>query len=134
MLTQAQFHRLYRISAWYDLLITWPYTTPLTLAMMWQMIGGLHATAGLAPLPELGPYAILFGNFFGTIVVLWSVLRLKLNNSELARWDAVGRWMFSAWMINALLNGASPLLWGFLVIELCFAVLQTLPVQRQALA
>ena len=134
MLTQAQFHRLYRISAWYDLLITWPYATPMTLAIMWQMMGGMHAAAGLPPLPELSPYAILFGNFFGTIVVLWSVLRLKLNDPQLARWDAIGRWMFSAWMINALLNGASPLIGVFLILELLFAVLQSLPVKQNVIA
>ena len=134
MLTQTQFHRLYRMSAWYDLLITWPYAMPITLAMMWQLMGSAHDMAGLPPLPELSPYAVLFGNFFGTVVLIWSVLRLKLNSPQLARYDAVGRWLFSAWMINALLNGASPLLWGFVVVELSFAVLQSLPIQRQSLA
>lgn len=50
---------------------------------------------------------------------------------RLARYDAAGRWVFSAWMLNALLNGASPLLWGFLVVEPGFAVLQSLPLRRQ---
>ena len=134
MLSHAQFHRLYRISAWYDLLITWPYATAFTLALLWQLMDGLHASFGLPPLLVLSPYAILFGNFFGTIVVLWSLLRLKLDDPQLARWDAVGRWMFSAWMINALLNGASPLIGVFLTLELGFAVLQSLPIRREAVA
>jgi hypothetical protein len=131
MLTRDTFQRIYRISAWYDILVTWPYATPLTLAWMWGFLNGAHAAAGLAPLPELSPYGVVFANFFGTVVLIWSVLRLRLNDSRLARYDAAARWLFSAWMLNALLAGASPLIWGFLAIELSFAVLQSLPVRRR---
>ena len=131
-MSPTTFHRLYRISAWYDLLITWPYMTPLTLALMWVALNSSHATLGLAPLPDLNAYPTLFANFFGSVVILWSIVRLRLNDPSLARYDAVGRWLFSAWMLNALLNGASPLIWGFLVIEVSFAVLQSLPVKLSA--
>ena len=128
MLSPPLFHRIYRASAWYDLIVTLPFTTPLTLAGVWWVWGMIHSSAGLAPLPPLATYAVLFGNFFGTVVVLWSVLRLRLNDARLARYDAVARWLFSAWMLWALFHGASPLLWGFLVVELSFAILQSLPV------
>jgi len=131
MLTPTQYARIFRISAWYDLLVTWPYMTPLTLGLTWNALNALHLSIGQEPLPDFTPYAVLFGNFFGTIVIIWSVLRLRLNMAVLARYDAVGRWLFSAWMINALLHGASPLLWGFLVIELTFAMLQSLPVRER---
>ncbi|MGR3714212.1 MAG: hypothetical protein ACU0A6_13960 [Shimia sp.] len=85
-------------------------------------------------LPDLNAYATLFANFFGTVVLIWSVVRLRLNDSRLARYDAAGRWLFSAWMLNALFNGASPVLWGFLAIELTFAILQSLPVREHSAA
>jgi len=129
-MSPTTFHHLFRVSAYYDLLVTWPYATPLTLALFWSMLNGAHATLGLSPLPDLNAYAILFGNFFGTVVLIWSVVRLRLNDVRLARYDAVGRWAFSIWMLNALLNGASPILWGFLIIELTFAILQSLPLRR----
>jgi hypothetical protein len=131
MLNPSTFSKIYRVSAWYDLLITWPYMTPLTLAAMWSALNGLHGQTGLPPLPQLTVYGVLFANFFGTVVIIWSVVRLRLNDPSLARYDAIGRWLFSAWMIQALLNGASPILWGFLIIELCFAVLQSLPLRQQ---
>lgn len=133
-MSPSTFHRLYRVSAYYDLVVTWPYATPLTLALFWSLLNGTHASLGLPPLPDLNAYAVLFANFFGTVVLIWSVLRLRLNNPKLARYDAIGRWAFSAWMLNALLNGASPILWGFLVIELTFAALQSLPVRQPQLA
>ena len=133
-MSPTTFQRIYRVSAWYDILVTWPYATPVTLVLMWSMLNSAHATAGLPPLPTLSSYGTLFANFFGTVVLIWSVLRLRLNDPRLARYDAVGRWLFSAWMMNALLNGASPILWVFLIIELTFAVLQTLPIKDSAQA
>ncbi|TCL08910.1 hypothetical protein BXY66_0951 [Shimia isoporae] len=130
-MTPTTFQKIYWFSAYYDLVVTWPYATPITLALFWSALGGAHSAFGLAPLPDLNAYATLFANFFGTVVLVWSVLRLRKNDPALARYDAVGRWLFSAWMINALLNGASPVLWGFLAIELAFAVLQSLPIREQ---
>ena len=132
MLTPSRYAQLYRLSAWYDLMVTWPYMTPLTLGLIWNALNTLHGATGLDPLPGLTPYGVLFANFFGTIVIIWSVLRLRLNDPALGRYDAVGPWLFSAWMINALMQGASPLLGGFLAIELVFAVLQSLPVRPAA--
>lgn len=131
MLSRSTFHKIYRLSAWYDLLVTWPFATPITLALFWSAMGGMHDTIGLAPLPELNTYAVLFANFFGTVVLIWSVLRLRLNNPSLARYDAVGRWAFSAWQLNALLMGASPILWVFLIAEVTWGILQSLPVRDE---
>lgn len=131
MLTPDTFSKIYRISAWYDLIISWPYMTPLTLGAMWSMLNGLHGQVGFPSLPDLTVYGVLFANFFGSVAIVWSIVRLRLNDPNLARYDAATRWLFSAWMITALLNGASPLLWGFLVVEISFGVLQSLPVRRQ---
>jgi hypothetical protein len=130
MLSPASFRRIYRISAWYDLIVTWPYATPVTLAGLWSLVQNIHSWAALPAIPELTVLGMMLGNFCGTVVLIWSVLRLRLNDPTLARYDAVGRWAFSAWMGVALWNGATPILWGFLVVELCFAVLQSLPVRR----
>ncbi len=130
MLSPIAYHRIYRLSAWYDLLVTWPFATPLTLAVFWSMMGGLHDTMGLAPLPGLSVYAVLFANFFGSVVLIWSVVRLRLNDVRLARYDAVGRWAFSAWQLYALSMGASPILWGFVIAEITWAILQSLPVKQ----
>ena len=131
MLTSSSYRTLYRASAWYDILVTWPYMTPLTLGLMWSFLDQTHAGFGLAPLPELSVYGTLFANFFGTVVIIWSVLRIRLDDPRLGRYDGAGRMLFSSWMIVALLNGASPLLYGFLLIEVAFGILQLLPLRQQ---
>lgn len=130
MLNQRQFAKIYRISAWYDLILSWPYATAPTLLLFLSQINSVHGLLGYPPIPELSATGIMFGNFFGTVVVVWSIVRLRWNDVALARYDAVARWLFSAAMVIALSNGASPLLYAFLVIEVAFAVLQSLPVKR----
>lgn len=130
MLSEATYNRIYRASAWYDLVITWPYATPLTFGIMWQMLGNLHDGLGLAALPVLTVYGILFGNFLGSVVIVWSIVRLWLDDARLGRFDAAARWLFSAWMIVALMNGASPILWVFLMVEISWGVAQSLPIRK----
>lgn len=130
MLSETTFRRIYRIGSWYDLIVTWPLATPITLAMLWATMGGIHTQFGLAPLPTLDTYAVLFANMAGTVVLIWTVLRIRWDDLRLARYDAVGRFAFSTWMIVALSNGGSPILYGFLAFEVTFGVLQALPYRR----
>lgn len=134
MLTEHTYRRIYRASAWYDIVVTWPYATPITFGTLWATIGGLHDTMGLDALPPLNVMMVLFANFFGTVVLFWSVLRLRLDNPVLGRYDAVGRMLFSLWMVNALLHGGSPIIWVFLVFEVCWGIAQALPVKSPVIA
>ncbi len=77
--------------------------------------------------------AVLYANFFGSIVIVWAFLRLRSGMVWMGRYAAAARFMFSAAMIQSLTSGASPLLWGFLVIELTFGILQLLPYESTAL-
>lgn len=126
MLSQTTFHRLYRLSAWYDLAMSAPFALAPTAALLWSGLGAL----GLVPAAALDAHAMLFANFFGSIVTLWSILRLRLNQPALARWDAMGRLSFSLAMATALAQGGSPALIPILAAEMAWAVLQLLPVKR----
>ena len=134
MLTPTTYRRIYRASAWYDLAIAWPFATPLTLPVLWGLLDAAQGGLGLAPLPALGVYMVLFANFFGTVVIFWSLARLRLDDPLLGRFDAVGRFVFSAWMIWALVHGASPLIAIFLAVEIAFGLVQALPVRQSPIA
>lgn len=130
MLSTETYRRVVRASAWYDLAVALPFATPLTLTISWAALSRLEANLGLAPLPTLTVYGTLFANFFGTVVLVWSVLRLRGDAVQLGRYDAVGRGLFSLWMLVALANGASPLIWAFVALEISFGVLQALPLRK----
>jgi hypothetical protein len=133
MLRQSAYHRVFRLSAWYDLAIALPFTTIWTFVPMWRgVLSPLVDAAGFGPLPMPGVYGVLFANFFGCVVTIWAILRLVRDDVRLARWDGAGRVGFSIAMINAMAAGASPLLWVFLVPEIAFGVAQLAPPRRPA--
>ena len=129
MLTESQFHRIFRASAWYDLALSSPFAVAPGVALIWWLFNALHAFVGLPPMAPLEPHGMMFANFFGTVVTIWALVRLRLDLPILARYDAGGRALFALAMAVALANGASPMLWGFLVAEASWAVAQLLPVR-----
>lgn len=132
MLSPIHFHRIYRLSAFYDLVLSAPFAVlPGALAVTW-VLNAISAALGLEPIPPLDPLGMMYANFFGTVVTIWSLLRLKLDQPWLARWDAVGRILFSLAMVLALARGATPILWPILAVELTWGVLQLLPVRGRS--
>ncbi len=129
MLGFTHYRRIFLASAWYDIAVTSAFATPWTLSLLYTLLGAIHAAVGFSPLQPLPPEGVMFANFLGCVVIVWAILRLRSGMVWMARYDAATRFMFSAAMIHALMNGASPVLWGFLVIELAFGVLQILPVE-----
>ena len=125
MLSTQAYRRVFRVSAWYDLIVTWPFAIPFTLALYWGgLLSWISALLGLPPLPALDVHGVLFANFTGSVVIVWSLARILSDDIRLARLDGLARLLFSAWMINALAQGATPLLYVFLLPEIGFGILQ----------
>jgi len=132
MLTETQFHKLYRASAWYDIIVTAAFATPWTIAFLFSTIAQVTIYLGVpGQVIEPDIYHIFFGSLMGSLVLVWSVARLKLDLPILARYDAAGRFFFSAWMIYALMNGASYVLFVMLVPEILLGIAQALPIRQK---
>jgi hypothetical protein len=118
--------RLIRRSALYDLIVTAPFATPWTARWLFDALGALHDALGLpGPRPALtGAIAMLLANLMGSLVVLWSIVRLRAPTLDHGVNDTVARGLFSLWMAWALVNGASPLIAGFLVAEIGWGAVQ----------
>lgn len=131
MLTEPQLKRIFRFSAWYDIVITAAFATPWSFVFMITLIANASEMLGL-PGTMLSPdtFHIFFANLLGSVVLVWSVARLKLNILVMVRYDAVARWLFSIWMIYALANGASFFILFLLIPEAMLAVVQSLPLKR----
>jgi hypothetical protein len=128
---EKQFNRVMRASAWYDLVVTAPFATPWSFSLIVAGLAGLHGALGLpGTLPQPDFLTTLFANLMGSVVVVWSLARIHLGLNLLGRYDAVARILFAAWQIYALLHGASWLLLPLLVVEVGFAIAQSLPIRR----
>ena len=128
--SRSAFLNLVRASAAYDLLLTAPFATPWTFALVHAQLSAVNQRLGGHALPDFGPFHVLFACLMGSIVLVWSVLRLRAPSVTLGRYDGVGRGLFSAWMAWALAASDAPLLWLFLVPECCWGVAQWLPVAQ----
>ena len=92
----------------------------------------LNVRFGGAALPPFDTFPLLVACLMGSLVLMWSALRLATPDVRLGRYDGVARFLFSTWMAWALHATGAPLLWLFLVPEFAWGVVQWWPVDRAA--
>ncbi|WP_033213369.1 hypothetical protein [Kitasatospora phosalacinea] len=124
--------RLVRASAWYDLLVTAPFATPWTYALAHRALSAAGGALGVGELPPVEPVQTLFACLMGSVVLVWALLRLLRPQPVHGLFDGVARVLFACWQGWALGQGATGLLWGFLVVEAGFGAAQLWPWRRAA--
>jgi hypothetical protein len=124
--------KLVRASAWYDLLLTAPFATPWTFVLAQAQLSAVNRQLGGTALPSFEPFHILFACLMGSVVLVWSVLRLQSTSVRLGRLDGITRFLFACWMSWTLDATGAPLLWLFVVPEFAWGVAQWLPVASGA--
>lgn len=128
MLSEATYRTVVRTSAAYDLAVTTPFMTPWTLTFILDLLHQFHTHLGLpGAFPTFEISHLLFAGLMGSVVVVWSLARLRLDLAVLGRYDALARLLFALWQIYVVVNGATPLLLIFTVFEIGFGVAQALP-------
>ena len=129
MWTASQYRQLVRASGWYDLIVTVAFVTPWTFVALHGLLLSLAQAFNLSgELPPFEPMHMLMVNLLGSIVCVWSVLRIRDPQQVFGRYDAAGRFLFATWQVYALAHGASSLLAVFLFFELAWGVAQLLPI------
>ena len=128
MWTAHQYRRLVRASGWYDLIVTAALVTPWTFVLLHNALVALNLPGEL---PPFAPVHMLMANLMGSIVCVWSVLRIRDPQQAFGRYDAVGRILFATWQIYAISHGATTLLWGIVFFELVWCIAQLLPVRGE---
>lgn len=113
------YRRLVRTSAIYDLIATTAFATPWTFQLVHRLLGQF------SPLPAFEPLHVLIANLLGSIVVVWSVLRVWNPQPVFGLFDAVARGLFFTWQVYYLLamDGAA-VVWFFAAFEFAFGVAQ----------
>lgn len=133
MWTIEQYRKLVRASGWYDLLVTLAFVTPWTFLALHGLMQNTALTFDLpGSLPPFEPMHLLMANLMGSIVCVWSVLRIRDPQVAFGHYDAVGRILFATWQIYALAHGATALIGVILFFELAWCVAQLWPIRRPA--
>lgn len=129
MFSLPRYLSVVKASAWYDLLVTWPFATPWTFVWLYGNLGALALALGLPGVVHpLDATHIMLANLLGSVVVVWSLARILGPSLRLGRLDGVARLLFAAWQINAYLLGASAIVLAFTAFEVAFGIAQFWPV------
>lgn len=123
------FRRIVWFSALYDLIVTAPFATPWTFEFNRIQLSAINQALGGQPLPAFDAIQTLFALLMGSIVMVWSVLRLRGPTVQFGRYDAAGRALFSLWMAWAWMQTGAPMFWLFLIPEIAWAITQAWPVR-----
>ncbi|MFF4394079.1 hypothetical protein [Streptomyces sp. NPDC001480] len=129
--SHPSYARVVRASARYDFVVTAGFATPWTYVLVHRALSSLGGTLGLGGLPALDPMQTLYANLMGSVVVVWALLRLFRPLPAHGLYDGAARVLFAMWQAYALAQGATRLLWLFLVVEVSFGVAQLLPWVRR---
>lgn len=133
MIQTSTYLRIVRASAWYDIVSTIGFATPWTFALTLAGLTSLSSVLGIpGQFPAFGAEHMLMANLLGSLVVVWSVLRLRDTRVLYGRYDVAARILFTIWQLNALAQGGHPIIWGFVVMEIVFGVTQVLPISDAA--
>ena len=128
-MNSSRYLKIVKASAWYDLIVTWPFATPWTFAWLHAQLTRLAQAGGLpGVIHPLDASQMLFANLLGSVVVVWSMARILQPGVRLGRLDGVARVLFAAWQLVAVQAGVSVIVLGFTFFEILFAILQFLPV------
>ncbi|MEV5973784.1 hypothetical protein [Streptomyces sp. NPDC051921] len=122
LLSSSTYARVVRASGWYDLVVTAPFATPWTYRL-------LHDALALG-----GPadrMTVLYANLMGSVVLVWSLLRVLRPLPLYGLLDGVARVLFAGWQAYALTQGAAAVVWLFLVVEIAWGVAQLAPWARR---
>ncbi|NWB99943.1 hypothetical protein HX882_29145 [Pseudomonas gingeri] len=130
MWSTAQYRRLVRASAWYDLIVTAAFVTPWSFLALHAALLALAGALNLpGSFPPFAPVHLMMANLLGSIVCVWAVLRIRDPQQTFGRYDAAGRMLFATWQAYALSQGASMIIAVFLFFELAWGIAQLLPVR-----
>lgn len=126
-MTSRRYLQLVRASAWYDLVVTAPFATPWTFQWLHAALCQAAGIVGAGALPAFDPTHILFANLLGSVVVVWSLLRILGARVSHGLFDAAARALFACWQAYALAHGASLVILPFLAFEVFWGVAQLAP-------
>lgn len=132
MLSVDQNRAIVRASAIYDLVATIGFVTPWTAQLTLDMIFSIGRSLGLeAAVSPFDPLHMLFVNLMGSVVVVWSLVRVSNPTQTLGRFDVLARALFTTWQLWAVARGASLVILAFTALEIAFGIAQILPVRLE---
>ena len=125
-ISEMKYRKLVRASAIYDLIVTFPLALPGLVSVQLAAMVKLQEFLGLSgQFPVFEPVHLFFINLMGSIVTVWSVLRIVKPEPLCGFTDGIGRAVFSSLMLYYLVVWSIPqVVVLFLIPEILFGIAQ----------
>lgn len=123
---KSTYRKLVRYSAIYDVIMTFAFAFPLLAAWNIGLFSGFHIQYGFSgSIPDFQPLHLFFVNLMGSVVLVWSAIRIYKPKAILGLYDSFARFLFSFNMLYYLLvHEVTGILWLMLVPELSWGLIQ----------
>ncbi|MBX7173393.1 MAG: hypothetical protein K1X72_20660 [Pyrinomonadaceae bacterium] len=123
---EKTYRKIVKASAIYDWIVTAPFAFPFLVNYQISTLNTLHNYFGFGgQIPNFEPMHLFFINLMGSVVLVWSTLRIHKSEPLFGFYDGIARVLFSSWMIFYLLFGnATHLLVFFVIPESIWGIVQ----------
>lgn len=115
---------LVRAGGIYDLILVAPLAVPGGVPLLLGLLSPVNVALGGEPFPTFAGLSLLFVQLMGSLVSVWSVLRIVRPRWELGLADAAARGLFSLHYGLAIAAGGHPLGWFLLIPEVFWGLVQ----------
>ena len=118
--------KVVRVSAIYDVLMTFPFAFPVLAAWSINLLTEMHTQYSFSgSIPIFLPMHLFFVNLMGSVVLVWSAIRIYTAEPILGLYDSFARFLFSFAMLFYLLgHDATGILWVMFIPELAWGLVQ----------
>jgi hypothetical protein len=120
------YNYIVRYSAVYDIVMTTAFAIPFVQTIQIALLKNIHLSFGLSgSFPEFEPLHIFFTGLLGSLVTVWSVLRIVRPEAQFGLYDSITRFLFAMHMGIALFAfGVTELIWFFIIPETVWGIVQ----------
>ncbi|GAA6134964.1 hypothetical protein NBRC116188_17540 [Oceaniserpentilla sp. 4NH20-0058] len=125
-MNKSAYKKIVRASAIYDVLTTFGFAFPVLVSLNIYMLSSIHTQFSFSgSFPEFLPFHLFFLNLMGSVILVWSALRIANPEPIFGLYDSIARFLFSFNMFFYLLAyDITGILWLFFVPEITWGVVQ----------
>jgi len=123
---QLVYRKVVRYSAIYDVVMTFAFAFPVLVVWNIGLFSTIHTQYAFSgSIPEFSPLHLFFVNLLGSVVLVWSAIRIYKPDPILGLYDSFARFLFSFHMLYYLLvHDVTGILWMMFIPELTWGLIQ----------
>jgi hypothetical protein len=123
---KSTYRKVVRYSAIYDVVMTFAFAFPVLAIWNLSLLSDINSQFAFSgSIPVFQPLHLFFVNLMGSVVLVWSAIRIYKPEPILGLYDSFARFLFSFNMLYYLLmHDVSGLLWVMVIPEFIWGVIQ----------